>query len=175
MKGYRGFIQITKYWKQPKGPLTGKLINRQCDLQAMDCYSRGRTSEPKNLKRMMPRSQTEKVMYCINLLHWQAWKEKKQKQKQTIGREVPLEKEMATHSSTLGWKIPWTEEPGRLQLMGSQRVGHDWATSLHFTIETRADQWLPGTGMGEELKLEGVSTREFFEKWDFLYFDCAIK
>ena len=41
-----------------------------------------------------------------------------------------LEKEMATHSSTLAWKIPWTEEPGRLQPMGSQRVGHDWATSL---------------------------------------------
>ena len=38
-----------------------------------------------------------------------------------------------THSSTLAWKIPWTEEPGRLQSMGSQRVGHDWATSLHFT------------------------------------------
>ena len=37
---------------------------------------------------------------------------------------------MATHSSTLAWKIPWTEEPGRLQSMGSQRVGHDWATSL---------------------------------------------
>ena len=36
-----------------------------------------------------------------------------------------LEKEMATHSSTLAWKIPWTEEPGRLQPMGSQRVGHD--------------------------------------------------
>ena len=41
------------------------------------------------------------------------------------------EKEMAPHSSTLAWKIPWTEEPGRLQSMGSQRVGHDWATSLH--------------------------------------------
>jgi len=39
--------------------------------------------------------------------------------------EDPLEKEMATHSSTLAWKIPWTEEPGRLQTMGSQRVGHD--------------------------------------------------
>ena len=39
-----------------------------------------------------------------------------------------LEKEMATHSSILAWKIPWTEEPGRLQSMGSQRVGHDWAT-----------------------------------------------
>ena len=37
---------------------------------------------------------------------------------------------MATHSSTLAWKIPWTEKPGRLQSMGSQRVGHDWATSL---------------------------------------------
>ena len=39
--------------------------------------------------------------------------------------EDPLEKEMATHSSTLAWKIPWTEEPGRLQSMGSQRFGHD--------------------------------------------------
>ena len=42
-----------------------------------------------------------------------------------------MEKEMATHSSTLSWKIPWTEEPGRLQSMGSQRVGHDSAISLH--------------------------------------------
>ena len=50
-----------------------------------------------------------------------------------LGRKDPLEKEMATHSSTLAWKIPWTEELGRLQSMGSQRVGHNWATSLHFT------------------------------------------
>ena len=49
-----------------------------------------------------------------------------------LGREDPLEKEMAIHSSTLAWKIPWTEEPDRLQSMGLQRVGHDWATSLHF-------------------------------------------
>ena len=46
-----------------------------------------------------------------------------------LGGEDPLEKEMATHSSTLAWKIPWTEEPGGLQSMGSQRVRHDWATS----------------------------------------------
>ena len=39
--------------------------------------------------------------------------------------EDPLEKEMAVHSSTIAWKIPWTEEPGRLQFMGSQRVRHD--------------------------------------------------
>ena len=43
----------------------------------------------------------------------------------SLGWEDPLEKEMATHSSTLAWKIPWMEEPGRLQSMGSQRVGHD--------------------------------------------------
>ena len=42
------------------------------------------------------------------------------------------EKAMAPHSSTLAWKIPWTEELGRLQSMGSLRVGHDWATSLTF-------------------------------------------
>ena len=51
----------------------------------------------------------------------------------SLGWEDPLEKEMTTHSSTLAWKIPWTEEPGRLQSMGSLRVGHDWVTSLHFT------------------------------------------
>ena len=42
-----------------------------------------------------------------------------------LGWEDPLEREMAIHSSTIAWKIPWTEEPGRLQSMGSQRVGHD--------------------------------------------------
>ena len=44
---------------------------------------------------------------------------------QSLGQEDPLEKEMATHSSILAWKIPWTEEPGRLQTVESQRVGHN--------------------------------------------------
>jgi len=44
---------------------------------------------------------------------------------QSLGREDPLEEEMATHSSIIAWRIPWTDEPGRLQSMGSQRVGHD--------------------------------------------------
>ena len=47
---------------------------------------------------------------------------------QTLGGEDPLEKEMATHSSILAWRIPWTEEPGGLQFMRSQRVRYDWAT-----------------------------------------------
>ena len=54
-------------------------------------------------------------------------------QVRSLGWEDPLEKEMAGHSSILAWKIPWTAEPGRLLSMGSQRVGHSWATSLHFT------------------------------------------
>ena len=54
---------------------------------------------------------------------WETWV-------RSLGWEDPLEKETATHSSTPAWKIPWTEEPGGLQSMGSQRVGHDWATSL---------------------------------------------
>ena len=49
---------------------------------------------------------------------WEIWV-------QSLGQEDLLEKETATHSSTLVWKIRWTEEPGRLQSMGSQRVGHD--------------------------------------------------
>ena len=57
---------------------------------------------------------------------WETWV-------RSLGWEDPLEKEMATHSSIHAWKIPRTEEPGGLQSMGSQRVGYDWATSLHFT------------------------------------------
>ena len=49
---------------------------------------------------------------------WETWD-------QSLGWEDPLEKKMATHSSMLAWKIPWTEEPGRLQSMGLQRVRHD--------------------------------------------------
>ena len=45
---------------------------------------------------------------------------------QSLGREDPLDKEMATHSSILAWEIPWTEKPGELQFMGLQRVRHEW-------------------------------------------------
>ena len=50
---------------------------------------------------------------------------------QSLAWEDILKKGMATRSSTLAWKIPWTEEPGRLQSMGLQRVGHNWATHTH--------------------------------------------
>ena len=50
---------------------------------------------------------------------------------QSLGWEDPLEKTMATYSSILAWWVPWTEEPGRLQYMGLQRVRHDWVTNTH--------------------------------------------
>ena len=54
-----------------------------------------------------------------------AMQELQETQVQALGREDPLEKGMVTHSNILAWRIPWTEEPGGLQSMGSQRVGHD--------------------------------------------------
>ena len=53
---------------------------------------------------------------------------------QAMGQEDPLEKGMATHSSILAWKIPWTEEPGGLQSLGVQRVGHSWVTNPCLTL-----------------------------------------
>ena len=61
-----------------------------------------------------------------------------------IFKDGQSEKAMAPHSSTLAWKIPWMEEPGRLQCMGSLRAGHDWATSLSlFTFLHWRRKWQP--------------------------------
>ena len=64
--------------------------------------------------RDFPGAQMVKRLLAV----WETWV-------RSLGWEDPLEKEMATHSSTLAWKIPWMEERGRLQSMGLQRVGHD--------------------------------------------------
>ena len=61
---------------------------------------------------------------------WETWV-------QSLGQQDPLEEEMATHSSILAWRIPWTDGPGGLQSMGSQRVRHNWATNtFSFTFYT---------------------------------------
>ena len=72
-------------------------------------------------------------------------------------RDLFTEKARATHSSTLAWKIPWVEEPGMLQSLGSWRVGHDWATSLSlFTLMHWRRKWqptpvfLPGDSQGRQ-------------------------
>ena len=61
----------------------------------------------------------------------------------SLGWEDPLEKERAPHSSTFAWKIPWTEEPRRLQSLGSQRVRHDWATSLKTNMRMEFGENIP--------------------------------
>ena len=71
---------------------------------------------------------------------------------QSLGQEDPLEKEMVTHYSILAWRIPWTEEPGGLQSTGLQGVGHNWATSLHFT-SLWASLALPFFGIGMKTDL----------------------
>ena len=58
-----------------------------------------------------------------------------------LGWEDPLEKEMATHSSILAWRIPWTEEPGGLQSMGLQRVGHNSVTNTCLIGASQVAQW----------------------------------
>ena len=78
------------------------------------------------------------------------------KKKKNKAVSLHPEKAMATHSSTLAWKIPWTEEPGGLQSTGSLRVGHDWVTSLSlFTFMHWRRKWqptpvfLPGESQGQ--------------------------
>ena len=69
----------------------------------------------------------------------------------SLDQEDSLEKEMAIHSSTIAWKIPWSEEPGRLQSMGSQRVRHNWATSLSFHFEYSLALLFFGIGMKTDI------------------------
>ena len=113
---------------------------------------------------------------------------------QSLGRENHLEKEMATHSSTLAWKIPWTEEPGEPQSIKSKRVGHDWATSLRnesflcyfwtFRWERNTSKWfffffkmpfleLTAGQSGNCTKIEDAAF-SYCEKWALLLAQCPL-
>ena len=72
-----------------------------------------------------------------------AVQEMQETQVRSLGQEDPLEKKMATHSSILAWKVPWTEEPGRLYSMGSQRVGYDGAIEQHNCESTNFSSFPP--------------------------------
>ena len=94
---------------------------------------------------------------------WETWV-------QSLGRKDSLEKEIATHSSTLAWKIPWTEEPDRLQSMGLQRVGHDWATSLAQKMsckQNRGESHVESLGNGV-LGLKGKYPTPFYSSFWYL-------
>ena len=96
---------------------------------------------------------------------------------------IHTEKAMAPHSSTLAWKIPWTEEPERLQSMGSLKVGHDWATSLSlFTFMHWRRKWqptplfLPGEsqGRGEPGGLPSMGSHRVGHDWSDLAVAAAV-
>ena len=111
----------------------------------------------------------------------------------SLGQEDPLEKGLATHSSILAWEVPWTEEPVGLQSMGSQRVGHDWATNT--LTHSRGKEKLSGdwgkktsiltdtgptqlsasswAGRGSKMAQEGgliLHYCHFFSQWEVTYF-----
>ena len=78
-------------------------------------------------------------------------------QVRSLGWKDPLEKKMSTHSSILAWRIPWTEEPGRLQSTGLQTVGHDWMTNTYrhiYITENMAKLRSGSKGFSEEMMLE---------------------
>ena len=85
----------------------------------------------------------------------------------SLGQKNPLEKRMATHSSIFSWRIPWTEEPGRLQSMGSKRVRHDWVTdtSEHMLFRAIGLDWkcFPGDSDGKSICLQCGRPR--FNPW----------
>ena len=85
----------------------------------------------------------------------------------SLGQEDPLEKGMAAHSSTLAWRIPWTEEPGGLQSMGSQRIEHGWATHFHFSL----DPFLTCSHPSPFL-LSAVSLSSDFNLWPLAFHGC---
>ena len=82
----------------------------------------------------------------------------------SLGQKDPLEKGMATHSSILDWRIPWTEEPSRLYSMGSQRIGHDWATN---TFTFNGDTDIEGGMYGESNMETYITICEIDSQWKF--------
>ena len=74
----------------------------------------------------------------------------------SLGREVPLEKEMATHSNILAWKIPWMEEPGRLQSTGSQRVDKNYLSRIKAYMKVKVTQSCPTLCNPMGYRLHGI-------------------
>ena len=97
-------------------------------------------------------------------------------QVQSLGHKDPLEKEMVTHSSTLTWKIPWTEEPGRVQSMGSQRVGHCWAFSLTMLIGDPEHPWEHPCVVSVYNSDISAGQKELMSShWSFSYFTSSYR
>ena len=91
-------------------------------------FGENHTSTPTNITTRFPESIWQRIWTSLVAHEVKNLPTMWETQVQSLGKEDPLEKGMATHSSILAWRIPWTEEPGGLQSMGSQRAGHDFVT-----------------------------------------------
>ena len=104
----------------------------ECERQLLNILHEVEEISRQRLKCWPPRHPSGALPWLLRALMAQTVKNLPAMQETWVrsqGKEDPLEKGMATHSSILDWRIPWTEEPGGLQSMGSQRVRHDWVTN----------------------------------------------
>ena len=109
----------------PSGPITswetdGEIVETVSDFIFLGSQITADGDCSHGIKRRLPLGRTSLVAQTVK--HLSTMRETRV---QSPGWEDPLEKEMAIHSRTIAWKLPWIKEPGRLQSMGSQRVGHD--------------------------------------------------
>ena len=107
-----------------------------------------RTESSKKLKPMPSTAGLREIAACplfpiVNCLVVKNLPAVQETQIQSLSWEDPLEKEMASHSSILAWRFPWTEEPGRLWSRGSQRVGHDWLANTQWSFSSTISHLLP--------------------------------
>ena len=124
-----------RVWATSWGCLSESLMHS--DYQALNKAMM--TSRQKGWQRVRRASDPEREWaVCLRVLEAKQWRS------YLCGTVVTVEKAVAPHSSTLAWRIPWTEEPGRLQSMGSLRVGLDWTTSVSlFTFTHWRRKWQP--------------------------------
>ena len=135
-------LYIYKSWRKKWQPTPGFLPEKFHGQKSQEGYSPWGCKDSDTTEQMDKHTHTHfkdhcflKRLYQLFVLSLVAQRLKRlpamwETRVRFLVREDPLEKEIATHSSILSWRIPWMEEPGRLQSMGSQRVGDDWETSL---------------------------------------------
>ena len=123
---------IAKTWEQPKCPPADKWIKKTWHTHAMEWAALAAQSV-----KSLPAARETRA--------------------QSLGREDPLQKGMATRSSILASRVPWTEEPGRLQSMRSKRVEHSWVTNTQCTMEyhsfTEKNEMLPFATTQKDLEM----------------------
>ena len=112
-----------EYWSESPFPSPGDLSNKETEPRSLALQADSLLSEPTNYNKNLTWTSLVAQMVMNLPAMWETWV-------QSLGQEDSLGKEMATHSNILVWGIPWAEEPGRLQFMGWQRVGHNWVTHI---------------------------------------------